>query len=341
MKLTEIAARVEARIEPPDAEIEITGIAAIESAAPGQITFIANPKYAAAVKTTQASAIIVDEKFPALDKPSLRTKNPQYVYARTAELFHQAPRYERGFHPTAVVDPSARIGGNASIGVCVVIGADVEIGDNCTLLPHVVVYRGAKIGNNFFAHSHVSVRENCVIGNNVLLHNGVVLGSDGFGFAKDNDGRWYKIPQMGKVVLEDDVEIQANSCIDRASMGETRIGRGTKIDNLTHVGHNCTIAENSMLCAQVGLAGSTELGKNVILAGQVGVAGHCKIGDGAVVTAQSGTHGDIEPGAMVSGSPAFDHKQWLRSVTIFSKLPELAKAVREGSKARKEKEKDG
>ncbi len=338
MKLKEIAAKVGARLEPPDADVEITGIATIESAAPGQITFVANPKYAAAAKTTQASAIIVDEKFPALDKPSLRTKNPQFAYARTAELFHQAPNYERGIHPTAVVDPSARIGGNASIGACVVIGADVELGDNCTLLPHVVVYRGTKIGSNFFAHSHVSVRENCVIGNNVLLHNGVVIGSDGFGFAKDNDGRWYKIPQMGKVVLEDDVEIQANSCIDRASMGETRIGRGTKVDNLAHVAHNCATGENSMLCAQVGLAGSTELGKNVILAGQVGVAGHCKIGDGVVVTAQSGTHGDIEPGAMVSGSPAFAHKQWLRSVMVFSKLPELARAVRGNSKAGTEKE---
>jgi len=338
MKLKEIAARVGARLEPPDADIEITGIAAIESAAPGQITFIANPKYAAAAKTTQASAIIVDEKFPALAKPTLRTKNPQYAYAQAAWLFHQAPQYDRGIHPSAVVDPSARIGANASIGACAVIGADVEIGDGCILLPHVVVYRGVKIGNNFFAHSHVAVRENCVVGNNVLLHNGVVIGSDGFGFAKDNDGRWYKIPQMGRVVLEDDVEIQANSCIDRASMGETRIGRGTKIDNLTHVGHNCSTGENSMLCAQVGLAGSTELGKNVILAGQVGVAGHCKIGDGVVVTAQSGTHGDIEPGSMVSGSPAFAHKQWLRSVMVFSKLPELARAVRGNSKAGTEKE---
>jgi len=338
MKLKEIAARVGARLEPPDAEMEITGIAGIESAVPGQITFIANPKYAPAAKTTHASVIIVDEKFPALDKPSLRNKNPQFAYARTAELFYQAPHYERGIHPTAIVDPTARIGGNASIGAFVVVAADVEIGDNCTLLPHVVIYRGTKIGNNFFAHSHVSVRENCVIGNNVLLHNGVVLGSDGFGFAKDNDGRWYKIPQMGRVVLEDDVEIQANSCVDRASMGETRIGRGTKMDNFVQVGHNGTVGENSLLCAQVGLAGSTELGKNVILAGQVGVAGHCKIGDGVIVTAQSGTHGDIEPGAMVSGSPAFDHKQWLRSVTAFSKLPELARAVRAGSRAGKEKE---
>jgi UDP-3-O-[3-hydroxymyristoyl] glucosamine N-acyltransferase len=338
MKLKEIARHLGARLEPPDADVEITGVAAIESAAPGQITFIANPKYAAAAKTTRAAAIIVEEAFPALekDRPILRTKNPKYAYARAVELFYQAPKYERSIHPTAVIHSSARIGSNASIGPYVVIDAGVEIGENCTLLPHVVIYRGVKIGRNFFAHSHVAVREQSEIGNNVLLHNGVVIGSDAFGFAKDGGGSWYKIPQSGKVVLEDGVEIQANCCIDRASLGETRIGRNAKLDNLTHVGHNCTVGENSMLCAQVGLAGSTELGKNVILAGQVGVAGHCKIGDGVVVTAQSGTHGDIEAGAMISGSPAFDHKQWRRSVAVFNKLPELARAIRAGAKTSKD-----
>jgi UDP-3-O-[3-hydroxymyristoyl] glucosamine N-acyltransferase len=328
MRLKEIADKLGATLDPPNAEAEITGVAPIESAAPGQISFIANPKYAPLAKTTGASALIVDDKFPAQAKPLLRTKNPQFVYARAVELFYQPPQYPSGVHPTAVVDPSARIGAHSSIGACVVIGPQVEIGENCTLQPHVVIYRGVKIGNHFFAHANVSIRENCQIGNNVLLHNGVVIGSDGFGFAKDDKGEWYKIPQTGRVVIEDDVEIQANCCIDRASLGETRIGRNTKIDNLTHIAHNCIVEENSMLCAQVGLAGSTEVGKNVILAGQVGVAGHCKIGDNVVVTAQSGTHGDIPAGSMVSGSPAFDHKQWLRSVTAFTRLPELARAVR-------------
>lgn len=328
MKLKEIAGKLGARLDPPDAEIEISGVGAIESALPGQITFALSSRHAPMARATAASALIVDEKFPPMDKPTLRTRNPQFAYARAVELLHPLPREKRGIHPTAVVDPSARIGANASIGACVVIGAGVEIGEGCTLLPHVVIYRGVRIGKNFFAHSHVSIRENCEIGNNVLLHNGVVIGSDGFGFAKDDSERWYKIPQIGRVVLEDDVEIQANCCIDRASLDETRIGRNTKIDNLTQVGHNCVVAENSMLCAQVGLAGSTEIGKNVILAGQVGVAGHCKIGDGVIVTAQSGTHGDIPAGSMVSGSPAFDHKQWLRSVTAFTKLPELARAIR-------------
>jgi UDP-3-O-[3-hydroxymyristoyl] glucosamine N-acyltransferase len=328
MKLKELAGKLGARLDPPDADAEVKSVGSIESALPSQITFAVSSRYAALAMASKATALIVDEKFPALEKPTLRTRNPQYAYARAVEILHVLPQEKRGIHPTAVIDPSARIGANASIGACVVIGADVEIGENCTLLPQVVIYRGVKIGKNFFAHAHVSIRENCDIGDNVLLHNGVVIGSDGFGFAKDDSGNWYKIPQTGRVVIEDHVEVQANSCVDRASLGETRIGRNTKIDNLSQVAHNCVIAENSMLCAQVGLAGSTEIGKNVILAGQVGVAGHCKIGDGVIVTAQSGTHGDIPAGSMVSGTPAFDHKQWLRSVTAFMKLPEMARVLR-------------
>jgi UDP-3-O-[3-hydroxymyristoyl] glucosamine N-acyltransferase len=330
MKLKEIAVKLGARLEPPDAEVEISGVGSIESAVPGQITFAVSAKYAAMAKATSASAIIVDEKFPALDKPTLRTRNIQFAYARAVELLHPLPqeKEKRGIHSTAVIDPSAKIGVNASIGACVVIGEDVEIGEGGTLMPHVVIYSGVKIGKNFFAHSHVSIRENCVIGNNVLLHNGVVIGSDGFGFAKDDAGSWYKIPQVGRVVIEDSVEIQANSCVDRASLGETRIGRNAKIDNLVQVAHNCVIAENSMLCAQAGLAGSTEIGKNVILAGQVGVAGHCKIGDGVIATAQTGIPNSVPEGTIVSGTPAIDNKQWLRSVAVFNKLPELARALR-------------
>jgi UDP-3-O-[3-hydroxymyristoyl] glucosamine N-acyltransferase len=336
MKLQELARRLGARLDPPDADAEITGIAGIESAASGEVTFIANPKYASEARTTKASAIIVDEKFPALDKPLLRINNPQYAYLQTMKLFYQTPAYETGVHPTAYIHPSAKIGRNASVGAFVVVEAEVEIGDDCTLRPHVVIYQGTKIGHNFFAHSHVSIREQTEIGNNVLLHNGVVIGSDGFGFAKDGEGRWQKIPQAGKVVIEDDVEVQANSCIDRASMGETRIRRGTKIDNMVQVAHNCIVGENSMLCSQVGIAGSTELGHNVILAGQVGVAGHCKVGDRVIITAKSGTHGDIPAGSMVSGIPAFDNKQWLRSVAVFNRLPELARAVRNAAKSGKE-----
>jgi UDP-3-O-[3-hydroxymyristoyl] glucosamine N-acyltransferase len=327
MKLAEIASLLGATLENGDPETEITGVAGIEDASASEITFIANPKYVAAAKTTSAAAIIVSEDFPAISTGMLRSQNPYLAFARAIDLFYQAPQYSAGVHPTAVIAPTAKLGANAHVGAYAVIDDDVAIGDNAVLLPHVVIYRGARIGNNFFAHAHAVVREYCTLGNNVILQNGAVVGCDGFGFARDGD-RWEKITQSGPAVLESDVEVQANSCVDRASIGETRVGRGVKIDNLTQVGHGSAVGEHTLLCAQVGLAGSTVVGKKVILAGQAGVAGHCHIGDGVVVTAQSGTHGDIPAGAMVSGSPAFDHKQWLRAVGIFTKLPELAKAIR-------------
>ena len=327
MKLAEIASALGATLENGNPDVEITGVAGIEEAGPGQITFVANPKYAAAAKTTAAAAVIVAEDFPAIATGMLRSKNPYLAFAKAISLFYRPPVYEAGVHPTAVIAPTARIGKQAHVAAYVVIDEDVEIGDDAVLLPHVVIYRGARIGNHFFAHAHAVVRENCVLGDNVILQNGAIVGCDGFGFARDGD-HWEKITQSGPALLDSDVEVQANSCVDRASIGETRIGRGVKIDNLVQVGHGSAVAEHTLLCSQVGLAGSTVVGKNVILAGQVGVAGHCHIGDGVVVTAQSGTHGDIPAGTMVSGSPAFDHKQWLRAVGIFNRLPELAKAVR-------------
>ncbi len=260
-------------------------------------------------------------------------KNPYLAFAKAIELFYQSPTYAPGVHATAVVDPSAKIGKNAHIGPYVVIGPKVEIGDGCVLLAHVVIYAGARIGNKFFAHAHAVVREHCKVGNDVILQNGAVIGADGYGFAKDEQGAWYKIVQSGVAVLEDKVEVQANACIDRASIGETRIGADTKVDNLVQVGHGSTVGEHTMLCAQVGLAGSTEVGDHVILAGQVGVAGHCRIGDKVVATAQSGIPNDVADGSVVSGYPAVDNKLWLRSVAVFNKLPELAKAVRATKKA--------
>jgi UDP-3-O-[3-hydroxymyristoyl] glucosamine N-acyltransferase len=326
MKLSEIAAKVGARLEGSD--VEIDSVAGIGEARAGQLTFIANPKYAAQAKTTKASAVIVDDGFPALQRSTLRTKNPYLAFAEALRLFYQPAQYQPGIHPTAVIHSSAKIGKNASIGPYVVVGEDVIIGDDCTLVAHVVVYHGVTIGKNFFAHAHSVIREYCKVGDNVILQNGVVIGADGFGFAKDDQGRWQKIVQSGHVVIGDDVEIQAQACIDRAAVGVTQIDRGAKIDNFVQVGHGSSVGEDSLLCAQVGLAGSTEIGKNVILAGQVGVAGHCLVGDGAIMTAQSGVSHDVEPGAMISGSPAFDNKQWLRAVAVFNKLPELAKKVR-------------
>jgi len=328
MELREIAAKLGARIEGGSPDLEITGIAGLEQAVAGQIGFVANPKYAALAKTTAASAIIVDEKFPTLGTPLLRCKNPYLAFAKALELFYQPPRYRPGIHSTAVIDPSSKIGEGAHVGPYSVVEADVVIGKNATILAHAVIYSGCRIGDNFFAHAHAVVRENCTLGDGVILQNGAVIGGDGFGFAKDDVGGWHKIVQSGPAVLEDGVEVQANACVDRASVGETRVKRGAKLDNLVQVGHGSSVGENSLLCAQVGLAGSTEVGKNVILAGQVGVAGHCKIGDGAVATAQSGIPNDVAAGTVVSGYPAMDNKLWLRCVALFQRLPEMAKKLR-------------
>ncbi len=328
MKLLQIANALGARIENGSPDIEITGVAGIENAGAGQITFVSNPKYASAARSTRASAVLVTEDFPALSTAMLRSKNPYLAFAEAIALFHKPPAYVSGIHPTAVIDASAEIGANAHIGPYVVIGPDVQIGNNAVLLAHVVIYRGVKIGDSFFAHAHAVVREGCRLGNNVTLQNGVIVGADGFGFAKDDSGHWQKILQPMPVVIGDDVEVQANSCIDRASVSETRVGRGTKIDNLVQVGHGSHIGEHSLIASQVGLAGSTEVGNNVILTGQVGVVGHCKIGDGAIVTPQSGVANDVEAGAIVSGAPAVDHKLWLKYSAILSKLPEMAKLIR-------------
>jgi UDP-3-O-[3-hydroxymyristoyl] glucosamine N-acyltransferase len=334
MKLSAIASSLNARLENGAGDTEITGLNGIEQAGPEEITFVANQKYATAARLSKAAAVIVAENFPAIPAATLRVEDPYLSFARALALFHKPLHYKPGTHPTAVIDPSAKIGPNAHIGPYVVIDEHVEIGGGAVLLAHVVIYRGVKIGGNFFAHANAVVRENCRIGNNVLLQNGVVIGSDGFGFAKTSEGRWHKIPQPAPVVIEDDVEVQANSCIDRASVGETRIGRGVKVDNLVQVGHGSKVGEDALLCSQVGLAGSTEIGKRVILTGQVGVVGHCKVGDDAVVTPQSGVANDVAAGALVSGAPAVDHKLWLKYSAILPKLPEMARALR--AKLRKE-----
>ena len=328
MKLSTIAAALEVHLENGSPETEISGLNGIGQAGPGELTFVSNPKYAGAARTTRASAVIVGEDFPAIPTAMLRSKNPYLSFAQALELFHARRRYSVGVHPTAVVHVAARIGPGAHIGPYAVVDEDVEIGANAVLLAHVVIYRGTKIGDQFFAHSHAVVRENCRIGNNVLLQNGVVIGGDGFGFARTAEGHWHKIPQPAPVVIEDDVEVQANSCIDRASVGETRIKRGVKVDNLVQVGHGSTVGEDALLCAQVGIAGSTEIGNRVILTGQVGVVGHVKVGDNAIVTPQSGVAGDIAAGALVSGAPAVDHKLWLKYSAILPRLPEIARALR-------------
>ena len=326
MKLGELASRLGAELR-GDAEVEVTGVKGIEDAGPSEITFVANPRYTSLARTTHAAAVLVEPEFQEISAATLRIKNPYHAFSRALGMFYQPPVYAPGIHPTAIIDPSAKIGEGAHIGAYVVIGPNVELGANATLLPHVVLYSGVQAGSHFFAHAHSVVRENCILGDCVTLENGVVIGADGFGFAKNAAGQWEKIPQSGPVRIGNRVDVQANACIDRATVGVTEIGDGTKIDNLVQVGHGSRVGENTLLCGQVGVAGSSVIGSNVILAGQSAVAGHCSIGDGAILTAQSAVSHDVAPGKMVSGSPGFDNRVWLRAVTIFQRLPELLKRL--------------
>jgi UDP-3-O-[3-hydroxymyristoyl] glucosamine N-acyltransferase len=336
MKLGELAAQLGCELH-GDPVLEITGVCGMEQAGPQQITFLANPKYAHKVKDTRAGAILVSQPLP-LPIASVVSSNPYLDFARALALFYQPPRPAPGIHHLAYIDPTAEIGDNASIGPFASVGPHVRIGNNAVLHPHVVIYEGAEIGDDFYAHSHAAVREYCRIGNRVILQNSVVIGGDGYGFAKRSDGTHYKIVQSGMTVIEDDVEIQSLTSIDRATMGETRVKRGAKIDSLVQVGHACVVGEDNIICAQTGLAGSSVLGKSVLLAGQVGVSGHLTIHDNAVVYAQSGIGGDVPTGACISGSPAFDSKEWLRAITAFQKLPELLKTMRQLEKRVRELE---
>jgi UDP-3-O-[3-hydroxymyristoyl] glucosamine N-acyltransferase len=334
MKLGELAARLGCTLE-GDAQVEIHGAAGLESARSGEVSFLSNPRYGRELSATRASAVLVaqnipikrDTKMPAL--AALRSENPYLDFARTIEFFNTPQQYLPGIHPSAVVAKSARIGAGAHIGPHCFVDEDVEIGSNAVLHSLVTLYRNVKIGDDFLAHSQSVVRENCRLGNRVILQNGVVVGGDGFGFAKRADGSWHKIQQHAPVVIEDDVEIQANSCIDRATVGQTRIRRGAKIDDLVLVGHACEVGEDTLLCGQVGLAGSTHIGKSCILAGQVGLAGHLEVGDGAVITSQSGVPADVPAGALMSGYPAMENKLWRKAMAALKRLPELQRTVRE------------
>lgn len=331
MKLTELAAALGCRIESdasfqPDLA-EIRGVMGMEKAEEGHLTFLANPKYAPKLKATRASAVLAANPVPGI--PTLLSANPYHDFARALELFYQPPRPAPGIHPAAAISASATVGKDVSVGAFVVVGDNCVVGDGAVLHPHVVLYEGARIGDGAVLHSHAVVREFCEVGKRVILQNGVVVGGDGFGFAKRSDGSHHKIVQSGRTVIEDDVEIQSLTSVDRATMGETRIKRGAKIDSLVQIGHACVVGEDNIICAQTGLAGSSILEKNVLLAGQVGISGHLTIHEGATVYAQSGIGGDVAPRSRVSGSPAFDAGEWLRAITAFQKLPEILRTVRE------------
>ena len=312
-----------------DGGLAISGVAGMEHAAPSELTFLANPKYAHKLKHTRAGAVLVSGVVEEFGAAQLVSTNPYLDFARALEMFYQPPKPAPGIHPQAAIAASAKIGENASIGAFAVVGENAVIGKNAVLHPHVVVYEGAQIGDDFVGHSHAAVREFCRVGNRVTLQNGVVVGGDGFGFAKRSDGTHAKIVQSGVTVIEDDVEIQSLTSIDRATVGETRVRRGAKIDSLVQVGHACVVGEDNIICAQTGLAGSSILEKNVLLAGQVGISGHLTVHENVVMYARSATSHDVPAGAVMSGAPAFEAREWLRVITAFPKLPEILKTMRQ------------
>lgn len=309
-----------------DESCTINGLAPLDAAGPDKITFLANPKYAAKVAETKAGAVLMAPGAESYGRNVIEVANPYLAFAKLLGLFYVQPHPPLGVMPGACVGENVSLGDGISVHPGAVIGNNVKIGDHCVLYPGVVVYDGVSIGNDTVLHANAVIRERCRIGNRCVIQPGAVIGSDGFGYAPDGRG-YYPIPQIGIVVLEDDVEIGANSCIDRAALEVTLVKRGTKIDNLVQVAHNCQIGEDTMICSQVGISGSSKIGNHVTLTGQVGVAGHLTIGDNVMVGAKSGIPNSLAANAGYSGIPVQPHKEWLRSMAVVAKLPELKKSV--------------
>ena len=331
LKLNDIASRLGCRLE-GHGDIDIRRVAAIDEAGPGDLTFFVNPKYAGKLRETRASAVILAEgaeAAPPAGVALLRTANPYLAFAGAAEIFAPPPAIPAGVHRLASVASSATVAPGAAVAAFVSIGEGARIGARTILFPHVTVGDGATIGDDCVLHARVSIRERVTLGHRVVVQDGAVIGSDGFGFARTAEGTHHKIPQAGGVIVEDDVEIGANTTIDRPAVGETRIGAGTKIDNLVQVAHGVKIGKGVLLAAQVGIAGSTKIDDKVTLAGQVGVAGHLTVGAGVTATAQTGIPNSVEPGKLISGYPAIDNRDWLKSSAVFRRLPELKKLVAE------------
>jgi UDP-3-O-[3-hydroxymyristoyl] glucosamine N-acyltransferase len=324
--LRELAARLGAALE-GDGALEVTRVAGLAEAGPGDVTFLANPKYAGAVAATRASAVIVAPDAASPPCAALRVDNPYLAFARAAQALAPSRALPAGVHPTAVVAADAVLDADVAIGPLAVIGARVRVGARTQIHPHAVIGDDAVIGADCLIHARVSIREACRLGARVVVQDGAVIGADGFGFAHRADGTHEKIPQAGPVIVEDDVEIGANTTIDRPAVGETRIRAGAKIDNLVQVAHGVTVGLNTLLAAQVGIAGSTTIGDNVILAGQVGVANHLTVGDGVKATAQTGINNSIEAGMFVSGLPAIDNRRWSRAAVLFARLPEFRRQL--------------
>lgn len=335
MKLREIAERLRCRLE-GDGDVEIRRVAGIERAGPGDLTFVANPRYRPLLDRTRASAVILGLALPGDASPGapastaiLRSDNPYLSFAQAVALLTHAAPPPRGIDPLSAVARDATLGPDVSIGPFVTIGAGASVGARTIIYPNAVVGPGAHLGDDCVVHAHVSIRERVQIGHRVVVQDGAVIGSDGFGFVKQPDGTHLKIPQHADVIVEDDVEIGANTTIDRPAVGETRIRAGAKIDNLVQIAHGVTVGSRSLVAAQVGIAGSTTLEDEVVLAGQVGVAGHLTVGKGVVATAQTGIPNSVDPGEVVSGYPAIANRDWLKASAIFRQLPALKKRVAE------------
>jgi UDP-3-O-[3-hydroxymyristoyl] glucosamine N-acyltransferase len=328
VKLGDLAAQLGCRLEGDEA-IDVVRVATIDQAGPGDLTFLANAKYASDLGSTRASAVIAAPDAAGVPCAVLRTPNPYLAFARATGLLYPPPRRAPGRHATAVVADDARLGDDVSIGPYVVVEAGAQIGARTVLHPHVVVGEGAEIGPDCVLHARVSIRERVVIGARCVLQDGAVVGSDGFGFAHRDDGTHEKIPQVAAVVIEDDVEIGANTTIDRPAVGETRVKRGTKIDNLVQIAHGVVIGTNSLLAAQVGIAGSSIIGDDVMLGGQVGVTGHVTVGDRVKASAKTGVTGNVPADAFVTGYPHMDNLEWRKAYAVFRRLPAMRKHLAE------------
>jgi UDP-3-O-[3-hydroxymyristoyl] glucosamine N-acyltransferase len=326
VKLRDLAARLDCRLE-GDGDVEIRQVAGIQTAGSGDVTFLANPKYEKALRTTRASAVILKDDAPPAPCAMLRAKDPYLAFARAVGLFAAVSRPAPGVHRLAALAADAQLGADVSVGAFVAVGEGAAIGDRTIVYPNVTIGSGARIGADCIIHSNVAIRERVTIGDRVILQNGVVIGGDGYGFVRRGDGTHEKIPQVATVVIEDDVELGANTTVDRPAVGETRIRSGTKIDNLVQIGHGVTVGRNVLLAAQVGIAGSTEVDDDVVFGGQVGVGGHLTIGRGAVAVGQSGITNSLEPRAMVAGYPAIDSRDWRKASVLFKRLPEIKRRI--------------
>jgi len=327
VSLKKLAETIEGRLV-GDSDVLINGVAGIKEARPGEITFLANVKYASLLKGTRASAVIVSKPHPDVSCAQVIVEDPYYAFSRVVSALVEPPGREIGISPLAFIGKGVRLGRDLSIHPFVTVEDRAVIGDRVVLYPGVYIGKETEIGDDTVIYANVSIREKVIIGRRGIIHSGTVIGSDGFGFAT-HKGRHHKIPQIGTVVIEDDVEIGANVAVDRAAMGRTVIGRGTKIDNLVQIAHNVTVGEDCLLVSQVGISGSTAIGHHVTLAGQTGVAGHLSVGDNVMAGGRTGVTKDIAPNQVVSGYPALPHRQWLEAQATFPHLPELRKRIKE------------